>query len=98
MGAPFYLGDEVTAAGFRLAGFAVRVPATGDETPAFASARAEAPLILVSAAVAARIAAPALRAAQAALTPLVLVVPDLGATTPMPDIASRLRSQLGLEA
>jgi vacuolar-type H+-ATPase subunit F/Vma7 len=98
MGAPCYVGDEVTAAGFRLAGLRVRVPAPGDEAPALASACAEAPLVLVSADVAARIPESALRAAQAALAPLVLVVPDLAGATPLPDLAQRLRRQLGLEA
>jgi len=98
MSAPVYLGDEVTAAGFRIAGLRVHVSAPGDEALALASACAEAPLVLVAADVAARIAEPALRAAQAALAPLVLVVPDLAGATPMPDLALRLRKQLGLDA
>jgi len=98
MAAPVYIGDEVTAAGFRLAGLRVHVPETGDEAAVLASACAEAPLVLVSADVAARIAEPDLRAAQAALTPLVLVVPDLAGAVPVPDLALRLRRQLGLEA
>jgi vacuolar-type H+-ATPase subunit F/Vma7 len=97
MATPVYVGDEVTAAGFGLAGLRVRVPERGDEARALASARAEAPLVLVSATVAARIATDELRAALAALTPLVLVVPDLDRATPLPDLALRLRKQLGLE-
>ena len=97
MTAPFYLGDEVSAAGYRLAGLRVRMPEHGDEAAAFAAARAEAPLVLVSAAVAARIADDAMRDAQIALTPLVLVVPDLVAGASVPDLAARLRKQLGLE-
>ena len=49
MAAPVYLGDEVSAAGFRLAGALVRTPPPGDETAALARARAQAPLVLVSA-------------------------------------------------
>jgi len=97
MAAPIYLGDEVSAAGFRLAGLAARVPPRGDEATALASARAEAPLVLIAASVAARIAERELRAATAALTPLVLIVPDLDGGTPVPDLAQRLRRQLGLE-
>ncbi len=97
MAAPVYIGDEVTAAGFRLAGLDVRVPERGDEADSLSAARAGAPLVLVSATVAARIAADELRAALAALTPLVLVVPDLDRATPLPDLALRLRKQLGLE-
>ena len=39
-----------------------------------------------------------LRAALSALAPLVLVVPDLQGDVPLPDLAARLRAQLGLEA
>ena len=98
MAVPVYLGDEVSAAGYRLAGALVRTPAAGEETAALAWARAQAPLVLVSAPVAAGIAAGALRAALAALAPLVLIVPDLRGDVPLPDLAARLRAQLGLEA
>jgi len=97
MPAPVYIGDEVTGAGFRLAGLDVRRPAPGDEAQALAQARADAPLVLVAASVAARLAPAQLRAASAALAPLVLVVPDLDGATPVPDPAAHLRRQLGLE-
>ncbi len=61
-------------------------------------ARSQAPLVLVSAAVAAGIGEALLREALSALAPLVLVVPDLHAAVPLPDLAARLRGQLGLEA
>lgn len=92
-----YLGDEVSAAGYRLAGATVRVPAPGDEAGALAWALGRAPLVLVSAAVASHIAVPTLRSALSALQPLVLVVPDLGGEVPVPDLAARLRTQLGME-
>lgn len=95
---PIFLGDEVSAAGYRLAGARVRTPRPGEEAAALALARGEAPLVLLSAAVAARLAVAELGAAQAALAPLVLVVPDLQGRQPLPDLAARLRSQLGLEA
>ena len=93
----FYLGDEVSAAGFRLAGARTQVPAEGEETDALAAARAEAKLVLVSAAVAARIDEAALARALASLAPLTLLVPDPAGLVPLPDIAARLRRQLGLE-
>ena len=98
MSAPVYLGDEVSAAGFRLAGALVRTPIAGDETAALAWARSQAPLVLLSAAVAAGIGEALLRAALSAMTPLVLIVPDLQGDVPQPDLAARLRGQLGLEA
>lgn len=98
MSAPAYLGDEVSAAGYRLAGARTQTPRAGEEAQALAVARAEAPLVLVSAAVAAAIDAPVLRAALLALAPPVLVVPDRTGEVPLPDLAARLRRQLGLEA
>jgi vacuolar-type H+-ATPase subunit F/Vma7 len=89
MTAPVYLGDEVSAAGYRLAGALVRTPRAGEETAALAWALSQAPLVLLSTAVAAGIGEAALRRALSALAPLVLIVPDL---------AARLRTQLGLEA
>ena len=97
MPAPVYIGDEVSAAGYRLAGARVEVPEPGGEGAALAVARLQAPLVLVSAAVAARIAEHELRAALAALAPLTLIVPDLRGEAAVPDVAARLRHQLGLE-
>ena len=97
MATPIFIGDAVTAAGYRLAGVRVQAPAPGAETAALAAARAEAPLVLVSAAVALRIDATAWRAACTALAPLVLAVPDPQEQVALPDLAGRLRAQLGLE-
>ncbi len=98
MTAPVFLGDEVSAAGFRLAGAIVRTPARGDETAAFLAARRDAALILVSADVATRIDPATLRGAQMATAPLVAIVPDVTGAAAPPDLAARLRTQLGLEA
>jgi vacuolar-type H+-ATPase subunit F/Vma7 len=97
MRAVHYLGDEIGAAGWRLAGAVVHVPAAGAEARALDEARREADLVLVASDVAARIDTPALRAAVAALAPLVLVVPDTQGRVAPPDFAARLRVQLGLE-
>ena len=98
MRAPVYIGDEISAAGWRLAGARVAMPGPGEETAALNAACAGAPLVLVSAAVAVRMDAAALATAASALAPLVLVVPDpQGAVAPA-DLAGRLRAQLGLEA
>ena len=97
MPVPCYIGDEASAAGFRLAGASVIVPRPGNEAEALTSARASASLVLISAYVAARIPARELVLARAALAPLTLIVPDLQGATEMPDLARRLRAQLGLE-
>ena len=92
-----YVGDEIGAAGWRLAGAATTVPAPGREQDALDAARAEGALVLVAADVAARLDGARLRDAVAALAPLVLVVPDTQGQVPQPDFAARLRIQLGLE-
>lgn len=98
MPAPIYIGAEVSAAGYRLAGARVRTPAAGEAAQALAEARAEAQLVLISASIAVRIPESQLRPALAALAPLTLVVPDLAGEVAVPDLAARLRGQLGLEA
>jgi vacuolar-type H+-ATPase subunit F/Vma7 len=98
MRAAVYLGDAVTAAGYRLAGAVVRTPPAGEEAAALAWARAQAPLVLLSSSVASHIGETVLRAALSALAPLVLIVPDLDGEVPLPNLAARLRSQLGLDA
>jgi vacuolar-type H+-ATPase subunit F/Vma7 len=91
-----YLGDEVSAAGFRLAGVDARVPERGEEAQVLARARTEASLVLLSATFATRVPAAELGAAQLARAPLTVIVPDLQGETPLPDVASRLRAELGL--
>jgi len=91
-----FLGDEASAAGHRLAGVDARAVVAGDEAAALADARATAPLVLVAASVAAQMPEPLMRAACAAVAPLVAVVPDLGGDGALPDLAARLRRQLGL--
>ena len=94
---PIYLGDEVTAAGYRLAGAQVLVPAEGEAAAAFDESCARSPLVLVSAAVAAEIDATRLRTALLALQPLVLIVPDAQGDVPLPNLAARVRGQLGMQ-
>jgi vacuolar-type H+-ATPase subunit F/Vma7 len=98
MSAFVYLGDRISAAGYRLAGAVVRSPPADEAAAALAWARAQAPLVLLSASVASHIGETVLRAALSAWAPLVLIVPDLHDEVPLPNLAARLRSQLGLEA
>lgn len=98
MAALIYLGDAVSAAGWRLAGAQVRCPAPGAEAAELESARTQAALVLVSAGVAAGVAGAVMSQALSARRPLVLIVPDLHGQAAVPDLAMRLRAQLGLEA
>ena len=92
-----YLGDPVSAAGFRLAGARTWTPEAGAESAALARARARAGVVLLSAEVADRLPRDELEAALAALRPLVAIVPDAAGTVSPLDPAERVRAQLGLE-
>jgi vacuolar-type H+-ATPase subunit F/Vma7 len=95
--APVFLGDELSAAGFRLGGAVARTPNPGEEAELFAWAREHAPLVLITPAIADRLPAEQLAGALAASAPLVLIVPDVRGREQPPDLAQTLRRQLGME-
>jgi vacuolar-type H+-ATPase subunit F/Vma7 len=98
MPSPIFIGGEVAAAGFRLAGAEVRIPPPGTEAATLEAARASAGVVMIDAAVAARLPADLLRAAVRAATPITVVVTDLQGEFASPDFALRLRRQLGIDA
>ena len=91
-----FLGDEATAAGFRLAGAAVRLAEPGREEEAFEQARADAALLIVGARCAARLPQQALAAALAAGEPPLLVLPSSAGELSRGDPAELVRRLLGL--
>lgn len=94
---PVFLGDEVTAAGFRLAGLEVRSPDPAHAGEALAEARAEEPpLILLTAELAANLAAAELEDLLAAARPPIHLVTDAAGRVPVPDLAARIRAQVGV--
>lgn len=97
MKAPVFIGDELSAAGFRLAGAVVRTPLPGEEMPLLEWARRETSLVLITTEVAARIAPSIMNRALAAPMPLVLVVPDVCGRQVPPDLGRAVRTQLGME-
>jgi vacuolar-type H+-ATPase subunit F/Vma7 len=96
MSLPVYIGDEVSAAGFRLAGLQVITPRPGDIPAVVKRACEQAPLVLISVATAQHLDARALDVLLAGMTPPVTIVPDVHGSVPMPDLATRLREQLGV--
>lgn len=92
-----FLGDEVSAAGYRLAGVDARVPAPGEETACLENALAQARIVMIGARCARALPAAALEAAQALLSPLVIVVPDWDGTQLASSPASKVRRVLGLD-
>jgi vacuolar-type H+-ATPase subunit F/Vma7 len=91
-----FIGDEVSALGFRLAGVDVHTPGTGEGPTLFARLRREVALILVTQEALAWVGEGALQAALRAGRPLVLVIPDVRGRQQPPDIGKSVRRQLGM--
>lgn len=98
MGAVIFIGDELSASGFRLAGIETLVPKPDAVGSAFEAARARSSLIIITADTARQIPAAQLETAMLAETPALAIIPDVMFRTPPPDLARRLRSVLGIEA
>ena len=91
-----FIGDEIAAAGFRLAGAAVRVPERGAETRVLREETARAALVLLARAAAERVDPRELAQALALPSPLVIVLPDSAGLSAAIDVAARVRLQLGI--
>ena len=91
-----FIGDEVTAQGFRLAGARTHVPARDAVAASFAEALREADLVLVTADAAGKLDADILDRAVRAASPLVLVIPDAALRTMPPDPADAVDRVLGI--
>ena len=96
MSGSVYIGDEVSAAGFRLTGIQVHVPQADNLMKLIRTACEQASLVLISAASARDIPANELNALLAGSAPAVVIVPDVHGHIPMPDLVLRARKQLGM--
>ena len=92
-----FIGDELSAAGFRLAGLKTVTPAPDAAGEALREARAHAVLVIMTAAYARHLAPPELDSAILVETPAVAIVPDVRFQSRPPDLARRLRSILGID-
>lgn len=93
---PVFIGDRLSAAGFRLGGAVVKTPESGMEASVFRTALEGSELVLLTAEVAACLPEALLNDALVASEPLVLVIPDVRGSSEPPDIADSLRRQLGM--
>jgi len=93
---PVYIGDEVSASAYRLAGLRVHIPGDDDLGAVLADACEDAPLVLLSAVVAKRLPAAQLERLLARVAPPVVVVPDVRSPGESDDVAMRMRRQLGV--
>lgn len=96
MPAPVFIGDELSATGYRLGGARVHSPALEDAPDVFRRAQRETDLILLSVEYARALPHQDLHHALSRERPLVLVVPDIRERFEMRDVPSRLRRELGV--
>jgi len=96
MKAPVYIGDEVSAAGYRLAGLRVHVPDSAALLAEIEQVSTDAPLVLLGADIAAQLPVVELDRLLSRLTPAMVVVPDVRGQAVLPDLANRMRQQLGV--
>lgn len=92
-----FIGDEITAAAFRLTGVTPQEPAIGDLPRVFENAIADADLVIVAADYARSLDQEMLRSAIRRADPLVLVVPDGGNRYQPEDLDVRIDRVLGIE-
>lgn len=93
---PVYIGDEVSACGYRLAGLETHVPTANNLAAELESIIRNAALVLLSAEIAGRLADDQREQLLARIKPPVVVVPDVRGHAQLPDMATRLRKQLGV--
>lgn len=92
-----FIGDELTAAGFRLAGVETIVPKPGAIAATLEDARSRAGLVIMTADLARELPAAEQEQASLAEAPIFAVIPDVRFRAAAPDLARRLRSALGIE-
>lgn len=91
-----FIGDEVSAAGFRLCGIDVHITDGSDVIALIDKARERASLVLVSSSAVQDLNAAELDALLAGIEPVVVVVPDVRGLHEIPDIVPRIHQQLGM--
>ncbi len=96
MGPAIFIGDELSAAGFRLTGIETVVPEPEKAGAALDDARKRAGLVIMTAELANRVPAAELEAAMLAEVPTLAIIPDVQFRATPPDLGKKLRSVLGI--
>jgi vacuolar-type H+-ATPase subunit F/Vma7 len=91
-----FIGDEVSAAGYRLCGVEVHIADRSNALSLINQACKRASLVLVASSTASYLDKTQLDQLMATITPPVLVVPDVAGRQPVPDITTRIHRQLGM--
>jgi len=91
------IGDEVTCTGFRLAGVDTASPPPEDMAEAFATAREEADVVVLTAEYARHLSEATLESALTAQHPTVTVIPDIRERESPESLPAKIRATLGIE-
>jgi len=91
-----FVGDEFSAACYRLCGVEAHVAERSNALSLIDQACERAPLVLVASSTLKYIPGERVDELLSGVQPAVLVVPDVRGLTEVPDIASRINKQLGL--
>lgn len=92
-----FIGDALTAAGFRLAGVESFAPQADRLVERIEAERPRCKVMAVTAPLFAALPEPLARELRQAEQPLLAIVPDIGASTPPPDMDEDVRRALGIE-
>ena len=98
MGALVFIGDELTAAGYRLAGAQVRIADPTTVRAALDELPDDVALVLLGATVAAALSPKELARRLALGSPLLAIVEDLGGVGETPNLGREVRVALGVES
>ena len=96
MNVPIFIGDEISAAGFHLAGVRIRTPLPEELPNVLSWACANTSLLIITAEYATMLSKADKQRLMSQEMPPVVVIPDVRAKTPIQDLATELRAQLGV--
>lgn len=96
MTAPVFIGDEISASGFRLAGLRIRTPETEDIDKVMTWASEHASFIIITAQYLNFLTIEQQQRYLQQLQPPLVVVPDIRNQHTVRDLATHLRAQLGV--
>ena len=91
-----FIGDEITAAGYRLCGVEVHIADRDNALSLIKQACESASLVLVSSSTAQYLTTGDRAMLMEKITPAVVIVPDIAAKQAVPDIATMIHKQLGM--
>lgn len=98
MSVPVFIGDELTGAGFRLAGLRVFEASPENVESYFMQALEQAPLVIITARVSSGLPRSLVEDAVRRARPPVTIVPEAVGGPPLPDVEHDVRLALGVES